>query len=96
MVGCRPEFQVVRFTAGRFLGGSLVGKANPTEGRAKRLHDIRTAYSFYLFNPGKTVLGPDSSQPGKAGNCGSMSTINSQRHREGRPGVNHPSINLRL
>ena len=21
------------------------------------------SYSFYLFNPGKTMLGPDSSQP---------------------------------
>ena len=33
----------------------------------RRLHRDAYGYSFYLFNPGRVLLVPDSSQPGKSG-----------------------------
>jgi hypothetical protein len=58
-----------------FFGRLAVGKINLAEDTAKRLHRHAYSYSFNLFNPGKTVLVPDSSQPVKAGDCGSMSIV---------------------
>ena len=43
-----------------------VSKTNPAEDSAKPLHQDAYSYSFYLFNPGKMMLVPDSSQSGKS------------------------------
>ena len=67
MVGCRPGFQVFDSPLEGFFGRLAVGKTNLAEDTAKRLHRHAYSYSFNLFNPGKTVLVPDSSQPGKSG-----------------------------
>ena len=44
-----------------------VGKANPAEDRAKRLHHDAYSYFGLLFNPGKVLLVTDSSQPDRSG-----------------------------
>jgi len=44
-----------------------VGKANPAEDRAKRLHQDAYSYFGLLFNPGKILLVTDSSQPDRSG-----------------------------
>jgi hypothetical protein len=45
-----------------FLRGSLLAKL--TQLKTSEGGFIETySYSFYLFNPGKTMLGADSSQP---------------------------------
>jgi hypothetical protein len=49
------------------FGRFAVGKSNLAEDTAKQLHRHAYSYSFYLFNPGKTMLFPDSSQPVKSG-----------------------------
>jgi hypothetical protein len=56
-------FQVIfDWTAGGFLRGSLLAKL--TQLKTSEGGFIETySYSFYLFNPGKTMLGADSSQP---------------------------------
>ena len=57
------DFQVIRLDRWRFfLRGSLLAKL--TQLKTGEGGFIETySYSFYLFNPGKTMLGPDSSQP---------------------------------
>jgi hypothetical protein len=65
-----------------FFGRLAGGKTNPLKTQRKRLHPVAYSYSFYLFNPGKMMLVPDSSQPGKAGNWGSMSALTSRRFIE--------------
>jgi hypothetical protein len=46
------------------LGGSQAAKLTRRKTQRKRLYRVAYSYSFYLFNPGKMMLVPDSSQPG--------------------------------
>jgi hypothetical protein len=52
-----------------------VGKVNPAEDRATRLHQDAYSHFCLLFNPGKVMLVTDSSQPDRSGNCGSMNAL---------------------
>jgi hypothetical protein len=58
------------------LGGSLLIELTWLKIELERLYRDAYSYSFYLFNPGKMMLVPGSSQPDKSGNCGSMSALN--------------------
>jgi hypothetical protein len=64
------------------LGGSRAAKLTRLKTQRKRLHQVAYSYSFYLFNPGKMMLIPDSSQSVEAGNCGSMWALTSWRFIE--------------
>jgi hypothetical protein len=56
-----------------FFGRLAGDKANPAQDTAKAASSSHVQLFFLLFNPGKMMLVPDSSQPVKSGNCGSMS-----------------------
>jgi hypothetical protein len=63
------------------LGGSRVIKLTPQD-TAKAASSSRVQLFFLTFNPGKMMLVPDSSQPVKAGNWGSMNALTSRRFIE--------------
>jgi hypothetical protein len=50
-----------------FFGRLAGGKTNPAQDTAKAASSSRVQLFFLLFNPGKMMLVPDSSQPGKSG-----------------------------
>ncbi len=68
MVGCALAFKLFDEPLVGF-GRRAGGKANRLKTERSGFIETRTANSFYLFNPGKMMLVPDSSQSGKAGNC---------------------------
>ncbi len=95
VVGCIPDSQVVRSSRWRVLRGSLLAKLARLKTERRRLHRDTYSYSLYLFNPGKMMLVPDSSQPGISGKlrfdeCFNFSVSSRRRSRS-----KSPSINLR-
>jgi hypothetical protein len=58
------------------LGGSLLARQTRLKIERSGFIEMLTAILLTFFNPEKTKLVPDSSQPGKAVNCGSMTTLN--------------------
>ena len=89
-------FKLVSMNRGKVFGRLAGGKANPAEDRARAASSRGVQFSFCLFNPGKMMLVPDSSQPGQTrGICGSMNALTSLRHRNENQGAKNSSINLR-